>query len=517
MLLPLKREANDFLLKIIDTLDISDTQYGIAERRYTQLGDYLTREESTLRPYSPTIRPQGSFMLGTVVKPLDVDEFDIDLVCELEMNKQAVSQQYLKDAVGIEVAGYAKSKNFKEEAQEGKRCWTLQYSASANFHMDVLPAIPDKSKMRKMLAMEGFNYTDQTDKAISITDNTRYNYEYIDDNWPVSNPKGYLEWFKEQMLVRFTEGQERLAAAMDVEKVPDYKVKTPLQQAVQLLKRHRDISFKEDMDNKPISIIITTLAGHAYNNEDNIVDSLNSIIAGMPDYIENRNGVAWVENPSNRLENFADKWEYNSTLEENFHNWLKMIQIDFSHAMNAGDLEGFADRLKGKIGSTPVAAALEEFGHTSLGALLAGAFADVGKTVKAWEKPKFAKYPHRQQLAWEHLLTNTVSITGQIEINGQWKDFDSTTRNLPCDNNQLRFTAHTDAVPPYKAHWQTVNTGYEAAKKGDLRGDIREGDGLLGLSHEEHTAYKGRHWIECLIVRDGLILAHSDPFEVHIG
>ena len=96
MLLPLKREANDFLLKIIETLDITDTQYGIAERRYKKLGEHLIRDDSPLRLYCPTIHPQGSFMLGTVVKPLDVDEFDIDLVCEVDISKNAISQKDLK-------------------------------------------------------------------------------------------------------------------------------------------------------------------------------------------------------------------------------------------------------------------------------------------------------------------------------------------------------------------------------------------------------------------------------------
>ena len=33
-----------------------------------------------------------------------------------------------------------------------------------------------------------------------------------------------------------------------VEDVPEYKVKTPLQQAIQILKRHRDIMFVKDAE-----------------------------------------------------------------------------------------------------------------------------------------------------------------------------------------------------------------------------------------------------------------------------
>ena len=46
---------------------------------------------------------------------------------------------------------------------------------------------------------------------------------------------------------------------LEIEDVPTYRVKTPLQMAIQLLKRHRDIYFQNNNENAPISIIITTL------------------------------------------------------------------------------------------------------------------------------------------------------------------------------------------------------------------------------------------------------------------
>ena len=75
-----------------------------------------------------------------------------------------------------------------------------------------------------------------------------------------------------------------------VEDVPEYKVKTPLQQAIQILKRHRDIMFEKDAEDRPISIIITTLAAHAYNNETNLLDALRNIVAHMTQFIRGR---AW--------------------------------------------------------------------------------------------------------------------------------------------------------------------------------------------------------------------------------
>ena len=66
--------------------------------------------------------------------------------------------------------------------------------------------------------------------------------------------------------------------------------------------------FGED-ENKPISIIITTLAGQAYNGETCLYDGLFNVIEKMEQNIHiDCNGNYVVSNPVNSEENFADKW-----------------------------------------------------------------------------------------------------------------------------------------------------------------------------------------------------------------
>jgi hypothetical protein len=94
--------------------------------------------------------------------------------------------------------------------------------------------------------------------------------------------------------------QEKRAAyaqkhAMSIEDVPEYEVKTPLQRVVQLLKRHRDIHFQDDLANRPVSIIITTLAAQAYANQEDLFEALTSVVKDMRSFIEQRdNGKWWV-------------------------------------------------------------------------------------------------------------------------------------------------------------------------------------------------------------------------------
>ena len=86
-----------------------------------------------------------------------------------------------------------------------------------------------------------------------------------------------------------------------------YGAKTPLQKAIQILKRHRDKVFKESQDIKPISIIITTLAAQAYRGEAGVYDAIKTLLGTMDCYIEKGDQHYYIPNPSLPSENFAEK------------------------------------------------------------------------------------------------------------------------------------------------------------------------------------------------------------------
>ena len=320
------------LKEIANKIGTSESLIEKSKVRYEAIATWLSRPESQLSNFDINIYPQGSIGLGTTNKPINnKEEYDVDLVCEVSIKKSEVSQKQLKELVGFEIKAYASANSMSSEPEEGKRCWTLNYSSDARFHADILPALSDVEGFKSLLESKGVN-SNEFKTGICITDNSlpRQEYEYISSNWPVSNPKGYLEWFKSRMKVRFIANKQLLAEskATDITEIPDYLVKTPLQQAIQLLKRHRDLMFKDCPDLKPISIIITTLAARAYNNQNEILDSLLSIVKNMSSSIQNKNGITWIENPSNPLENFADKWQENSQLEENYFKWIKQASAD---------------------------------------------------------------------------------------------------------------------------------------------------------------------------------------------
>ena len=330
------KSHDDVLEAIAAAIDIPDYMNERVCVRYQSIGKWLDREGSSIAHLTPSISPQGSFLLGTVIRPLgDTEAYDIDLVCRLDQTKTDTTMKELKEAVGHEVKSYAAVNNMQKEPEEARRCWTLEYADEAQFHMDILPAIPDTENYRQKLVEARANDlladTKIVEDAIAITDKTLPQYNNVTADWPISNPKGYATWFASKQTDALNARKGLLVEQggyASVDDVPYYKVKTPLQQSIQLLKRHRDSMFEGD-DDKPISVIITTLAAHAYQGEKSLSQALRSILRDMQKFIYNKDGVVWIPNPVNPQENFADKWAETPEKHQNFFLWLEKAQNHF--------------------------------------------------------------------------------------------------------------------------------------------------------------------------------------------
>ena len=120
--------------------------------------------------------------------------------------------------------------------------------------------------------------------------------------------------------------------------------------------------------------------------------------------------------------------------------------------------------------------------------------------------------PHRQKPTWPSRFTHDVTIEGRATRNG-WRTLVSTSgfRKI-AKHYSLTFKAKTSVPWPYEVHWQVVNTGDEARRCNQLRGTIFAGDDV----RHERTEYTGFHWIECFIVKDGVLVARSGEFVVNI-
>jgi len=211
--------VGNILDRIAETLDLPFALQAEAERQYRLVGEYLS-DQSVLADWD--IYPQGSARLGTVVRPLVGGAgFDLDMVCRIEIAKESTTEAEPKERVGKALTACVEANSTApgapEKCEPSRRYWTLYYPS--DFHMDVLPAIPDVEALPTGILL--------TDKQL------RY--------WQRSNPIAYATWFRQQMEQQFNRRRKMLAteARKSIDAIPEWQVRTTLQRVVQVLKRHR--------------------------------------------------------------------------------------------------------------------------------------------------------------------------------------------------------------------------------------------------------------------------------------
>lgn len=318
-----KREKFNLLVDIVSKLDITQTQYNKAKERYETIGKWLADGEYCFNDSrkkcfkNGEIYPQGSFRLGTVIKPIAQKEFDVDLVFFIpNIDKNLFKPEEIKNIIGDRLRSHGKYRNMLKELKRG---WRINYQDE--FHLDITPSIPHDIKGELV-----------PDSKLQ--------------DWKASNPREYSDWFDEIsnqlpsfLSKKFEEDVIGIeAAAHDIEDFPENSNNKPiLKRFIQIMKRHRDIMFKND-DNKPISIIITTLAAHSYNEciynyYDNELDLFFNVIKNMPKYIK-FNREYKVLNPTHKEENFAEKWNEDIHKKEAFDRWHKKLLEDIELLKN---------------------------------------------------------------------------------------------------------------------------------------------------------------------------------------
>lgn len=470
----MKQYLNKILNQITTELELTDSQEGVIKKAYNAVADWLTKNDSLLKNYEISIFPQGSVKLGTVVKPIKQDDYDVDLVCLFNENTNHLTAEQVKMFVGKRLNENQRYKTML--AKEGKRCWTLQYSDSLNFHMDILPAIATKNS-----------------NVIYATHKENNLYKFIS-----TNPHDYAEWFKQRMNTN--------AAVLDrnnIERVPNYQQKSVLQKTIQILKRHRDVMFKDDDANAPISIIITTLVARLYSGETSIIDFLENVVKKMCSTIENRNGTYWVANPVNEKENFADKWVKEPIKKVKFYEWAEQISNDYQRLLAVKSKVELLNCLYDMFDQKVV-----DLANNHLGGFDKIAPNLPENSVISYKVKEALNAPHRQTPPWKLPTWSTVEIVTTA-------DDKMIHSGEPLNKGMhLKFRAKYFSNRKYYIKWQVTNTGTEA--KNCLRGDFYNSDNWDPNVRTESTSYTGIHYVQCFVISNGQCIAKSREFIVNV-
>lgn len=469
-----EQALNQQLTILAEQLDLREEAYLLAVERYTEIGEWLDECDRDENRRLSEIYPQGSFRIGTMIAPLqEGEDFDVDLVYQRDLKKTSVSQEELKQSVGRLLLEYAHSKSEPgavPAVREKRRCWTLEWEHEP-FHMDVLPAIRDD---------------DTPGNSILITDK-----EVV--RWQKSAPIDYAVWFHDQMEGAYDLLRQRYALdrGVDLENVDSWRIKTPLQRTVQILKRHRDIYFEENPEVKPASIIITTLTAHAYANELDLLEALRNTTGKIVGYSLQREGRWYVGNPVRPEENFADRWNDDERLGDAFRDWIwnlrqaLVLPLPYTEVQAMFGISRISGQTRQSIVPVPE---MTDDSH----ALLA-----------TWPRAGDAAY--------------RASVKSTVHNKQNGRKLYRLAEGLAVQKRKwIRFELLTDVPAPYDVKWQITNTGAEAIQANQLRGDFYEGGSHQGKVRWESTLYAGTHWVQAHVVKAGSLVAQSKRYHVRI-
>ena len=171
------------------------------DRRTRAVAEFLSRN---LRGYRSNER-QGSYALGTIIRPVNDGTYDADILLFMEHVRGKKPRDYIEDLH----ACLSHNVDLADKLRRKTRCITVKYAG--DFNLDIVPCIARSGQL-----------------SICDSDN---------DQFEVTDGTGYREWFNRKTDV--TNGH--------------------LKGAVRLLKYLRD-----HKDNFEVpSILLTTLAGHS--------------------------------------------------------------------------------------------------------------------------------------------------------------------------------------------------------------------------------------------------------------
>jgi hypothetical protein len=304
-------------------LELSQKERDRATKRYEALGRHVAANLG-MSDTDAHVFVQGSMRTQTTVSPRGTQNFDLDIVVKL---------------IGPKVQGITDSEKFFQTfglALEGiqnagdptakRRCWRLNYPDEP-FYFDVTPALSDS----------------QTLNVGVVTD---LRVRDPDTRWSPSNPEEFADWFCNIADKRFLFNQREMVISLEgtrVTPIPNAPVGIDdiLRRGIQLMKLHRDNYYwnlsEERKDAKPISVILVTLAGHAYDQmvtEEQIaysspIEVLLELVDRMPAGIDYNGWSYRVSNPMLTSENFADRWNSDNGLRaREFKTWHKQLADD---------------------------------------------------------------------------------------------------------------------------------------------------------------------------------------------
>lgn len=287
---------DDYLRRICDAVQLSRTQFETATRRYERVGRHLTEADCALERLRPLVRPQGSMLQGTTIRPTrkggDVVPYDLDCLCICDFDPQERTSQSLYGSVRSRLVN---SPDFEERIRKAEtvcpasgKCIRLSY-VDDDFYLDVVPACTDPS--------------DRLGIRVLIANPSKWSTHRAPiETWRRTDPLRFAQWLDAQSEI----GERYAIRAIreNVKPVPpqeDANDKAPLRLVIQLLKHRRDLAYLGE-DVRPTSVMLSALAGRAYLGQASVASGLRGVLDDVDRQLKaSSGGRIVVNNPADEI------------------------------------------------------------------------------------------------------------------------------------------------------------------------------------------------------------------------
>ncbi len=447
--------VDDFESFLREEVNLNKGRLETLQERVSAIEGFL-EGESTFGPILLELIPAGSWAHRTIIKPVsENDGFDADVL--LYVVEQTEWEP--KDYVGKLYTAFRGSGTYRDLAHRKTRCVRIDYAGE--FHIDVVP----------YLDQGGLHYITN---RLEPEDTGRLEG---------SNPEAFTAWVDERQ--RATNGS--------------------FIKVVRLLKYLRD--FKGTFSCK--SIILTTLLGDQVNEIEAMLapdryKDVPSTLTTLLDKLANSLPLSMpaVMDPAGTGENFTDRyksdWNY-----ENFRRQIKHYAAKVNEAYEEPDREESIKAWQAVFG--------DEFKPGSLAKV--AAISPRSASVP-WEGEMFidrAPYGIPIRLNPDYTLKISGRCTGlnsgTIKRRRGFRQYNLSDHGYQvAKQRSLLFKiARTNVPSLYDVYWKVRNGGDEAHRLGAQRGEITADKGTHTRS--ETTSYRGTHYVECYIVKNGVVVA----------
>src|ERR1700683_450933 len=438
---------------LAEVVNLNQTRLSLLDARVEAITRALENDD-VIGPMLLGHIPQGSWAHRTIIRPVEGREFDADFLLTLtEIGDWSDSPKiYLQQLR----AAFKRSSTYADMVRRKNRCVRIGYSGDC--HVDVVPH----------LVLPG-------GRQVIVN--------YAEDKFEDTNPEGFTAWMKEK----------------------DQLSNGNLRKVIRLVKYIRD--YKETFSVP--SVILTMLLGEQVQAFDaagryaDVPTTLLNLMNDLDAWLYLHPYLPLLEDPSCPGTSFNHRWDQDRY--ENFRDRIAFYAARITEAYAEPDKSESITAWQKVFGpefTQPVTKAAES---VALEVAAAGARADRAPLEGFIEDKGYV-------LGGGHIM----HIECTVDRRPGFRDGTSLRVMRTVDRGRrLRFRiTHCDVPPPYQVWWKVRNTGAEAASvAGGLRGQLLRDGG--SSSRTEETQYRGRHYVEAYVVKDGRVVA-SDRHDVEI-